>query len=220
VEDAGRRFPAAAAATPPPGVLVLASAGERAAAEAAREAAIASVPGRIAPPAARPIIIVTPEYERRATLTGGSLAQPWMSDVYRAILRDPLVSAAADRLARSPVQLVTAAGDSDGNLLLLLHEPAASLAAAAVIAAAWRATTVDAESEAREQSEPSRSPEEIAAWQRQPAATAPAGATPLAADSTGRWLWALAIALLGVEAVIRRRPQRVTSGEVPDVRVA
>jgi hypothetical protein len=55
--------------------------------------------------------------------------------------------------------------------------------------------------------------EDLARWRRD-AAPVTTSAIPNANDGDGRWLWALALGLLGVEAWIRRSSARVAGGSL------
>ena len=228
---AGSSDPAASATAET--VRLLAGEAERGAAEAARSAAAAGQSPRIPAPN-RSVAIVFPGFAGREALlsAGARLNQPWMSDAYVAVLADPLVRSAADRLARQPADLVTAhrgLGGEAGTLMLVLHQPAHTVASAAVIAAAWTASSHDPVTSQHELSAPSRSRAELAGWERPPAASAPgspgspassgsAALRPPVGQSDGRWFWVAALVLLALEAVIRRRPRPASSVEFTDAR--
>jgi hypothetical protein len=191
-------------------------------AEAARDAALAGLGHRVARKD-RPVTVVftgTDEPVGRRP-PEQPLDRSWMSEVYFAVLDDPLVRSAAARLDKRPGDLVTAARGLDadaGRLLLLLHEPPHTVAAAAVIAAAWKSISTDSQADADALAEPLRTRAELDAWQRPPGPP-PAGPPP-AGESDGRWMWIVALALLGAETLVRRRRTRLTTTGAPDVRVA
>lgn len=89
--------------------------------------------------------------------------------------------------------------------------------AAAVLRAAWRAA---GDPESMRELEPNRiSDVELTAWSRPPAAD-PAAA-PLSGDRTnGRWLWAFALVVLGIETWMRRSKVERAATEEPRARVA
>lgn len=135
---------------------------------------------------------------------------PWMTTIAARIRADSTLIAATSRIAAVAADtsgLVIARDSSNrpaitaqrgGNELLLIagFEPA-SLASAALLAAIAKA---------RSSSAPAVpvfiSPEVLATWQRTPAAGGSVAA--LNDESDGRWFWAVALILLGLETWMRR----------------
>ena len=226
-------------------VLTLSGAGERARADAAREAALTM--SAVVPDTTRAVAIVHPGYEQRAQLIrdAGPLSVAWQGDVIARLRADSILVAtasvaqvtgggagpgrgsepsarppggspgSAERLLSSapfvPVAngvsgrpiAVAARGTVDGvdRLLIFSLVDAGSLASAAVIAAAMRAASLTLPIA---ELEPTTLPEQtLAAWRRG-AAAGPAAAVADDTLSDGRWLWVLALVLMGVETWMRR----------------
>lgn len=116
----------------------------------------------------------------------------------------PWIAAAAIALRASPLLAETGvtvrAGERDGVMAVATTLPATSALAPAVIRAALVAAAepvVDPEAESASIDEPV-----LARWRRD---AAPVGPAPGQNERDGRWLWALALALMAVEAIVRRR---------------
>jgi len=219
------------------GVTVLAGASERARANAAREAAM-TVSALPSDGVRRPIAIVFPGYEGRAALVRDAQqpGEAWMGDAVVALARDPILVAAAReaelvdvaaessfvtvaRTAAGQPMAVAAHGSINGTetLLLFARVDAGSIASAVLIAAGVRASVVAAPVA---ELEPAALAEEaIAAWRRD-AATSPERATVDSDLSDARWLWLIALILLGVEAWMRRARREPRVQEVPRARAA
>ena len=234
---------------PPPaddGLLVLAAEGERPRAEAARRAAAALV-GDIRVPAVRPVVVVHDGYEGRDALMRSAqpLSAPWQGDLLVRLRNDPTLAAAAAvadltplggvrssaaslpatltavarTTTREPV-LVAAADREDGRdrLLLFLRSDAGSLVSAATFVAVARAASPAPNVAERE---PSRLDEAtLAAWRRPPAAATTTRSADDPGESDGRWLWILALALLGAESWMRRGRRDPKTTEVVHERAA
>jgi hypothetical protein len=201
-----------------PSIEILASAGERRAADAAQLAA-ASIPVALPVDSIASIAVVQPKYESRASLFSSTVAprNAWMMDVVARVAADPsLVDAARLATAVAPrdsgTALVVARNDS-GRPLVLAGErsnqlvfyslaDAGSLMSAALLAAITQATSHPSAPYALEPS--TISDATLAAWQRAPSVVVRPhpGATDNE-ESDGRWLWALVLALLGVETWLR-----------------
>jgi len=197
---------AVAGPTRPPetAIQIFANPDERPYADAAlRSAWRSAIP--LSHAAAPPIGIVFPDAPDRAALRSAAhdLDQRWMFDLVARIRRDPIVS----RLANGRPFATPAVGTiANTPALILFLEPADRLLHAAVIAAAAQHLTA---SGAGAELEPeSISAETLGAWSDPRARSASGdprrrGVPPDASD--GRWFWALAVVLLGVETVMRRR---------------
>jgi hypothetical protein len=123
------------------------------------------------------------------------------------------IAVAAVALSQHPLIAATGAaataGERDGVMAVTTNVAATAAAAPAVIRAVIEAATppaVDAEREPRALDEAA-----LAAWRRDPV-TPPASVPPDASD--GRWLWAVALACLGIESVWRRRRASAAQAEV------
>jgi hypothetical protein len=171
------------AAIPP--VDVLAPEADLPAARRALAAALAEGM-RVAP--ARRIEIA---FAGTATSDPGAPSTAWIASAAIALQRSDLAAATRASLV---------AGERDGVLAvrtsLSASSPLAPAAVRAVVAAASD-PVADRELEPRALDDGV-----LSAWRRAPSATA-AGVPPDQSD--GRWLWALALALLAVETVVRRR---------------
>lgn len=215
-------------------ITVLASASERSQAAAAIAAA-RTIAVRLPLDAhAGDVAIVTRSFERRNELLAraGQPKQPWMLDLIVRFRSDnqlrrasaDLTTLGADSakglvLARnangSPV--VTAVEDSaDGHnrLLLVSSADAGSVSTASLVAATRRALS---RATPLSELEPTTTPDDVlASWQRSPSASPVADTTNTGA-SDGRWLWAFALILLGVEMWLRRaRPEPAAQERVQD----
>jgi hypothetical protein len=122
---------------------------------------------------------------------------------------------------RTRVPVVLAASDQvDGRdrLVLFQRADAGSLVSAALLAAVMRAFVPAAQGT---ELEPSRLPEATLAQWRRPAASATTTRSAIdAGTSDGRWLWVLALVLLGVESWMRRGRRQVKAAEVIRERAA
>ncbi|MDB4877893.1 MAG: putative rane protein [Gemmatimonadetes bacterium] len=164
--------------------------------------------------------IVYPTYGQRAELlrSATSLRAAWMADVIARIAADSLLAGAAGAASEATLVVadsgaalvvahnqtgrpaVLAAQDHDRLLLFALTD-ASSLASAALIAATARALS---RAPAATELDPATIPDAtLASWQRAPSAEAPSSANRGSA-SDGRWLWLLALILLGIEWWARR----------------
>jgi hypothetical protein len=210
-------------------LITLAGAGDDAAVAAARHAAEAAG----APAGARadrPIAMVYPGYAERATLLAGArpIDQPWMFDVALAILRDRrLVAVASGRdTARVPPALPSSflpiahdgagraiaaaaaarAAGADRLLIVADVEPASLESAALLLAAAAAAGPATPGALPAE----AWSADELRARERPPGRDGggPAGAR---GESDGRWMWAVALALMAAEVWARRSPRQAQS---------
>ena len=140
------------------------------------------------------------------------IAAPFVT-IVRDAQQAPLVMAAA-------ISDTAAAGAE--RLMILSRAPATSLASAALLLSASHALAAPQSADANAgmtelDSIASQTPNDarLAAWTRAPAAaTIPAAATASAeavrGASDGRWLWVVVLALLGIEAWLRRRIERRT----------
>ena len=226
------------------GLVILAAAGERTRAEAARRAASTTVPSSMPVPAERPVVVVHRGYDSRAQLLRDArpLAQPWQTDLLVRLRADPTLIAAAlnadipatggdsttdaDSLTavaftRARVPVVRAAsdqGDGRDRLLLFMRADAGSLVSAGLLAAVMRASLPASQAT---ELEPSRLPEATLAEWRRPAASATTTRSAIdAGTSDGRWLWVLALVLLGIESWMRRGRREVEAAEVIRERAA
>ncbi len=180
----------------PPAVQLLAGPSGQTGAEAARRAAEA----RGAPARGRPdraVAVVFPDFDRRSEMVaaGRPVDQPWMFDVVNRVVRGGQAHLYLEGLTWS-------AGAAGANELRLFPTAAAgSLASAALVAAAARSASPDPDP--AELSAEGIDDATLRAWER-PAADGPpiAGRDPNQFD--GRWMWGLALALLAIEAWVRR----------------
>jgi hypothetical protein len=130
-------------------------------------------------------------------------------------IQSPWIAAAALALRRSEILRDIDPGvtvrERDGVMVVEAPMPATAFAAPAVIRAALLAVRpaaiVDAEEEVVTLPDA-----DLARWRRDPAPVR-ASAIPRADDSDSRWLWALALVLLFVEARVRRLHVRVVERE-------
>jgi Aerotolerance regulator N-terminal len=161
------------------------------------------------------------------------LSESWMGDVVFEVrgdstlaLASPLFSTVSDTAVSAPfvvirrmsngVPLVLAAsipGPGDGpdetsRLLLLSRAPAEHLATSALLLAVSRSllpARVNGSDGAR------IGDEQLQRWERTPSARSTpslADTSPDSGPSDGRWVWLLVLALLAVEAIVRRRSSR------------
>ncbi len=188
-----------------PALVVRAGAADSAAVAAARGAALATRPVALATPSRAPLAIVH-DTAPAAPARDQPLA-PWMSEALVRLARDPLL---AERAADGASSRLVAARRGD---TLLLRTPVPSgdpqLAALAAAALAARDAALGAAPD-HGAMEPARiAPAQLAAWSRPPAAEVRPPATtaddPLVGPSGARWGWLAVLALLGVEALARRR---------------
>jgi hypothetical protein len=197
----------AAGADPSP-VLLLTAAND----EAVASATLDAVQRFISPPedSAHALAIVFPGYDGRAQLE--RIAQPadapWMGDVAASAWRDTSIAG-----------IGRAAIGGRERLLLFANVAPGSFESAALIVAA--ANALSGRVPAAELEPSTIADAQLAAWRREPASVVlPVGD---GGESDGRWLWLLALLLLGVEAVLRRSrpPARGTpAGEARLDRVA
>jgi hypothetical protein len=218
-------------ASKPP--VVLAGAAERPAVEAALRAAPGRAPGR---DSAAPIAIIYEGYERKAELLRRirSVTKPWMGDVISRLAVDPVAVAAAAASTQEPdtsiyregfatilrngagVPVVLAAQGSDGRtdrLELWLLADAGSLLSAALIGAAARSMAVP--TPPRELEPDVLPPDLLRRWER-PAGTV--GIPPADEASDGRWFWLIALLLLGMETLVRRRADALPTHSAGTIR--
>ncbi|HKS04852.1 MAG TPA: hypothetical protein VJR92_00945, partial [Gemmatimonadaceae bacterium] len=191
------------------------------AAAAQRASRAVGAPAVVSP---RPIAIVFTSYEGRDAVLRGATAvnAPWMGDVIAYSRNDATLSAAAANativdsgaydarftvLARTesgrPAALAARAQiDGRDRLVLMPLVDAGSLVSAALMSAALHALANDVPGTESEQR--TLADDVIARWQRPTTVdVAASDITPM--DSDGRWLWVVALALLGVETFVRRR---------------
>ena len=183
----------------PPAVRLLAGASGQRGADAARRAA----ESRGAPARGRPdrtIAIVFPDFEKRSELVAATrpLDQPWMFDVVQRVAR-------GDQSHLYLEGLTWSAGENE--VRLFPGVASGSLGAAALIAAAARAASPDPE--AAELNAMTIADATLRTWERPPSDVTPVvGRNPNRFD--GRWMWGLALALLALEALMRRtRPSPI-----------
>jgi hypothetical protein len=122
----------------------------------------------------------------------------WMARIVARIERDPTLIAASSGLPPSSFQ----AARQGNRLLLFVRADAGSLLSAALNQALVRATSPAPLGP--ELDTTTWSPAELAKWERAP--TASPVRTSDASD--GRWIWALVLALLGLETWMRSRSRR------------
>jgi hypothetical protein len=192
-----------AAAARRPDMRLFVADADRAAAEAALTAALAVTP---LDAATRPIAVVFPGApERDAMLASGvPVTEGWMADVV-ATLPDALLAAPA-RTATVPIDgvphLTIFAGGAPGTVAsaeLLSH----------MIGSA-NPTSAD------ELDPMTIAGGDLERWQR-PATPAQAPAMDPEGPSDARWLWLVALGLLAIESVLRRRVDRARAAEDAEV---
>ena len=170
------------------------------------------------------VAIVFPEYEGRRELASRSspVDSVWQGDLLIALRRDRMLADLARTASPVPgcdlpgtivvrteagiplASIARVAGGAPSGLLLFSCVDAGSLASAALLAGV--ALHLEPSRPLREL-EPAVLPDEqLQRWHREPTVSAPRGTDDTSPD--GRWLWLLAVALLGVEQVLRRRSPR------------
>lgn len=214
-------------------ILILAGPSERNASAAAQRAA-ASLGVRAPRDSSHSVGIVYLGYEQRGELLAQStpLRSPWMTNVVAEMRADSTLIAAASSEAVKAVStaeglmvahtdsghraVIAVQGQVEGRdrLILLPFVDAGSLTSAALIAAATRALS---DAPAPTELEPTTIAEDVLrSWQREPSATAAPAADQNGA-SDGRWVWLITLALLGVEAWLRReRREEIAANLVHD----
>jgi hypothetical protein len=195
----------------PPAVQLLAGPSGRTGAEAARRAAEnrgAPARGR----ADRAVTIVFPDFDRRSDLLTATrpLDQPWMFDVVDRVAR-------GDQAHLYMEGLTWSAGAGTNELRLFPTVAAGSLSSAALIAAAARSSSSDPE--AAELVPTTIADATLRSWERPSSDVVPVGGSdPNRFD--GRWMWGLALALLALEAWVRRARQTPMPAEMSHERAA
>jgi hypothetical protein len=206
--------------------LIFAGASERQRVSAARAAA-ATIPAGRRGPSTDAVVVVEPGYEGRDTLVRNAIEPraPWMMDIVGRLASDSLLTGTARDAAivasiDSARLIVVARNDSgravvvagegqvEGRRRLTLYSlaDAGSLTSAALLAAIAHATSIDTPWAGFEPS--LISDDVLARWQRSPTAQptprrdSATGSTE--GDSDVRWLWTLALGLLGIEGWMRR----------------
>ena len=201
--------PARPGSETPPAVQLLAGTSGQHGAEAARRAA----ESRGAPARGRTdrtVAIVFPDFERRSDLLAAArpLDRPWMFDTVSRVTRGDQAHLYVDGLTWS----------ADANVVRLFPSVAAgSLGSAALIAAAARAASPDPDP--AELSATTIADDALRSWER------PASEVTLVVGGNrnrfdGRWMWGLALALLALEAVLRRARPSPMPVEKPHDRAA
>jgi len=210
-------------------IVYLTTSAEQAAARAAERAARRAVPLVLgaAPPTARPLVIVSPRAPERPALLRSArrISAPWMADVALRLSGDSLLAEAArddslqvrdvadglPAVARSqrgePAAFVAqGVSGSTPALLVFANVHPGSLTSAALVAAIMRASRTEPRIE---ELDPMTIPSDsLRAWTRVVSATP---VTQAGDESDGRWLWILALALLGTEEWMRRRARRIAA---------
>lgn len=131
----------------------------------------------------------------------------WMVDAALALRRSALLG---------ETNATVMSGEQDGRLVVETTAAAASAAAPAVVRAVMLAVRPGsiADREAEVVTVPDA---EVALWRREPAPIDPvSGRLAAVSDSDARWLWLLALVLLGVETWARRPGGRATGQEARD----
>jgi Aerotolerance regulator N-terminal len=196
-------MPAPAGTAAPSPLTTFAGPGEAAIAGAALEAAAAE--GVPATATDRQIAIVFPGATERAAIVASAKApdQPWMFAVINAIHQDPLLAglSCGDRRCLEATATQTATVGGSTRLIFFTPPDASTLYTAALIRSAWRAavplTTL------RELEPTHIADATLQQWNRQ--ATGAASPRPDAGDrSDARWVWVAVLALLALEAWMRR----------------
>ena len=198
----------------PAGVQWLVGPTEAVAAAAARRAAEGiGLPLKSSSPDT--VVLVFPGAPEHASLRARAtpLRAAWMIAVVSRLRETPLLDQLAPPFVGNGDSLLPAVWSASGSvpiavaadgsrLLLFVAAPVASPFAAALAATVTRLTqrSIDAA-----ESEPMViAPTRLATWERVPAPTT-AVADPSPDASSGRWLWGAALAMLLVEAMLRRR---------------
>jgi HPt (histidine-containing phosphotransfer) domain-containing protein len=214
-------------------VALLAGERERQALEAASAAARSIGSLAVRADTGHRVAIVYPSYPQRDAMLGGAQAPSlaWQGELLVRLRGDSLLQSAAwaaadsnlaapggdpartfvvarDRHGRPTVLAASDATAASPRLLLFPAGDAGSLVSAALITAATRAASVAAD--VGELERETIAEQTLANWRRA-AASSPAAMDAGDGRSDGRWLWAVALVLLGVEGWIRRerRPGRV-----------
>ena len=230
------------------GIVSVAGDGELAHANASRRAAMVATATLVAD-GRYPVTLVHRESESRAELLNAAspLSAPWHGDVVARLRADPMLAAAASAvadgdsvvlaesgfapaatgsplvvLARSPsgrpIAFAASAKHRGLDVLVLFSETdAGSLASAALIAATLRAT---ARPLLVEELEPSVISESTLEGWRRAASMTPASAGGDIDASDGRWLWLLALVLLGIEMWMRRERRNASLAPIARERAA
>jgi hypothetical protein len=171
------------------------------------------------------VAIVYPDFGERAAMVRSARmpSLPWMTTVVLQLSEDSLLVNAAADAERSPIADSTTglviARTHDGRpvvsavesteqrrarLVLVAYVDAGSLTSAALLAAVARA---QAPATPAAELEPNTlSSDLVAHWQRAPSAIAPSQANGGEGSSDARWLWLVALLLLGIETWMRRSP--------------
>jgi len=192
---------------------LLTSDGDRAGAAAAFAAAVRQgAPARIA--GNRNVTLVFPTASGRDALlkNHAPLSRSWMGDVFAAVATDPLVGAAAARLGRTPLDVLSASGDpaQPDRLVVFVDASAHSLVASATISAVLRSASPEVP--ASELVTTNYSPAELRQLERPPS---PPGSSSVSSEASDpRWAWLAAGVLLLVETFVRRRRVRAPQSEV------
>jgi hypothetical protein len=178
-------------------LLQLAAPAERAETDAALDAALTMAP---APSdSARRIAIVYQTYDRYSQMLRAAqpLTARWMGDVATALAGQATINAVG-----------TGNIDNSERLLLFTSAGAASLESAQLLVAVLQALSPAAP--ASELEPQSLSQDLLRQWQREPPTVVD---HPMRDDdvSDGRWLWVVALLLLGVESLMRRATPKVSS---------
>jgi|SRR5687768_4022798 len=178
----------------------------------------------------RAIAVVFPDYPESAQLAARShpISQPWQGDFLLALRDEELVrngaspptpppscvSAGTTPVHSADGQLLAAvAGGESGSefeLVVFSCVDASTSAGAALLTAVTRAAT--ANPGWRESETVVVPDEQLRRWERPATAVEPRGRDETSPD--GRWLWLLALLLLGVEEWLRRRTPRRTGAAV------
>jgi hypothetical protein len=210
-----RRTPASTEIASP--LLVLNPADEQRDVEAALEAAV--VDGLPALARDRDVVVVFPRSPDREKLRAEAHAvdEPWMFEAVKAIREDPVLATLPCSTRPCPATSF-AAGRVNGTPRLLIFVEAAprDLIGATVLRAAWRAAadvSPIAELEPRHVADST-----LASWGR-PASEAGSASPNGEGRPMARWLWLLALVLLGVETWMRL-PVTANESEATHARVA
>jgi hypothetical protein len=201
------------------GLVLITAPDEHEAAASARRAATSIVPAGPVP-MERPIAIIYPGAPDADVLEGNAepINQRWMGEVIARMHDDATLRASAGHFAEAAS---AATGEVDGrpHLLLFSRTNAGSLQSAALIAAAISASSPPANG--AEFDTVTIASDVLAGWEREAATRARhEAASGDAGPSDGRWLWLLALLLLGAETLIRRTRALATTEEPARERVA
>jgi hypothetical protein len=202
---------------------LLAGPGEREAVDAATSAA-RGLGGPGALDSSRHVAIIYPGYPDHDALRqrAQALHSPWMTDFVARLRVDQLLVAATNSMTSDSVAPglggvtvarsgtrgpAVVAAQENSRLLLFVGDSPGSPLSAALIAATARALSMEpARAELERQTLTDAT---LSRWQRQIPERAPARTGPEATSgaSDARWLWLLALILLGAEALLRRMPR-------------